>query len=276
VLRAASPRARAVLASAGLALHRLGRLAAPASHVRILYYHSISETPIRSSVSPEAFAGQIEFLVRRGYRLLSLSDAIARLRSGNGRSAPMAVITLDDGFQDNYENAMPVLTRYGVPATVFLTVAYIGTDRLPTLTRTDFMPQPLDWSEVKEMRMQGIEFGSHTLTHPMLSRVPADVARREIAESKRALEDRLGSRVELFCYPRGDFNGDVKRMVREAGYRAACSTLPGVNDRRTDVFELKRTYISRRDSIDEFGKKMAGAYDLLQRGAMLWNRLRSR
>jgi peptidoglycan/xylan/chitin deacetylase (PgdA/CDA1 family) len=275
-VRAVSPTARSVLASAGLALHRLGRLAAPASHVRVLYYHSISETPIRSSVSPRAFAGQIEYLVERGYELLSLSDAIARLRSGYARAVPTAVITLDDGFQDNYENALPVLTRYSVPATVFLTVAYIGTDRLPTLTRTDFMPHPLDWDEVKEMGMRGVEFGSHTLTHPMLSSVPTDVARREIAESKRALEDRLGSPVGLFCYPRGDFNDDVKRMVREAGYQAACSTLPGVNDRRTDVFELRRTYISRRDSIDEFGKKMAGAYDLLQRGAMLWNRLRSR
>lgn len=265
-----------MLASAGLALHRLGRLAAPASHVRVLYYHSISETPIRSSVSPRAFASQIEYLVQHGYQLLSLSDAIAALRAGHAPTAPTAVITLDDGFQDNYEQALPVLTRYGIPATVFLTVAYIGTDRLPTLTRTDFMPHPLDWEEVKEMGMRGVEFGSHTLTHPMLSRVPNDVARREIAESKQVLEERLGSPVELFCYPRGDFNADVKRLVREAGYRFACSTLPGVNDRRTDVFALRRTYISRRDSIDEFGKKMAGAYDLLQRGAILWNRLRSR
>ena len=81
------------------------------------------------------------------------------------------------------------------------------------------------------------------------------------------LEDRLGTEVPYFCYPRGDVNEAVKRIVRDEGYRAACSTLPGLNDRRTDLFELRRTYISRRDTPPEFAKKMAGAYDLLQRSA---------
>ena len=162
---------------------------------------------------------------------------------------------------------MPILTRLKVPATIFLTVGYIGTGRLPTLTRTDFMPRPLDWREVKEMQAQGIEFGSHTITHPMLSQVPLDVARREIGESKRMLEDRLGTDVPFFCYPRGDVNEAVRRVVRDEGYRAACSTLPGLNSRRTDLFGLRRTYISRRDSLPEFAKKMAGAYDLLQQAA---------
>ena len=68
----------------------------------------------------------------------------------------------------------------------------------------------------------------------------------------------------------------MKRIVRDAGYRAACTTLPGLNDARTDLYALRRTYVSRRDSLAEFARKMAGAYDLLQRGAMVWRRLRSR
>ena len=186
-----SPAARALLASAGLALHRLGRLVTPASHIRILYYHSISDAPIRSSVSPGAFTAQIEYLVQHGYHLLSLSDAVGRLSSGAVFPDRSAVITLDDGFQDNYENALPILTRFKAPATVFLTVGYIGTGRLPTLTRTDFMPRPLDWREVKEMQAQGVEFGSHTLSHPMLSQVSHEVARREIASPGRSW--RIGS-----------------------------------------------------------------------------------
>ena len=163
--------------------------------------------------------------MRDGYTLLSLSQAIDRLASDTAFGDRSAVITLDDGFQDNYEHALPILTRLKVPATIFLTVGYIGTGRLPTLTRTDFMPRPLDWREVKEMQAQGIEFGSHTITHPMLSQVPLDVARREIGESKRMLEDRLGTDVPFFCYPRGDVNEAVRRIVRDEGYRAACSTL---------------------------------------------------
>jgi peptidoglycan/xylan/chitin deacetylase (PgdA/CDA1 family) len=271
-----SPAGRALLASVGLTLHRLGRFGAAASRVRILYYHSISDDPIRSSVSPAAFKSQLEYLVRDGYTLLSLSQAIDRLASDTASGERNAVITLDDGFQDNYEHALPILTRLKVPATIFLTVGYIGTERLPTLTRTDFMPRPLDWREVKEMQAQGIEFGSHTITHPMLSRVPLEVARREIGESRRMLEDRLGTDVPFFCYPRGDVNEAVKRIVRDEGYRAACSTLPGLNSRGTDLFGLRRTYISRRDSPAEFAKKMAGAYDLLQQALIVWRRLRPR
>jgi peptidoglycan/xylan/chitin deacetylase (PgdA/CDA1 family) len=267
---------RAALSSVTLALHRLSRLARPRPEVRILYYHSISDDPVRSSVSPPAFEAQMEYLRRSRYRPLSLSEAARRLTSRGNLPEQSVVITLDDGFRDNYERAFPVLARLGFPATVFLTASYIGTDRLPTLTRTDFVPRPLDWGQVKEMHAHGIEFGSHTLTHPMLSQLQPGEARREIAESRRVIEDRLGAPAPLFCYPRGDFNEAVKRIVREEGYVAACTTLPGVNDWRTDPFALRRTYVSRRDTPREFAKKVRGAYDLLQRSGLAWKRLRAR
>jgi peptidoglycan/xylan/chitin deacetylase (PgdA/CDA1 family) len=265
---------RALLSSAALALHQITRLAGPSGRVRILYYHSISDEPVRSSVSPAAFHGQIEYLAGSGYRLLSLSDVARRLAARAPLPDKGLVITLDDGFRDNYEHAFPILRRFGVPATVFLTASFIGTDRLPTLTRTDFMPRPLSWDQVEEMHTHGIEFGSHTLTHPMLSQMPLDLARREIADSKRLIEDKLGAPAPLFCYPRGDFNEAVKRVVGDEGYLAACTTLPGDNDSKTDPFALRRTYISRRDTPEEFAKKVAGAYDLLQQGMRLWKRLR--
>ena len=171
------------------------------SWLRILYYHCISDEPIRSSVSPRAFESQIEYLVSDGYTVLSLSEAIDRLRLRCGVPDKSAVITLDDGFQDNYEHALPILTRLKVPATIFLTVGYIGTGRLPTLTRTDFMPRPLDWREVKEMQAQGIEFGSHTITHPMLS---------QVAAGRRATGDR---RVQA-------------NARRQAGHQSAVLLLP--------------------------------------------------
>ncbi|HEV8440002.1 MAG TPA: polysaccharide deacetylase family protein [Methylomirabilota bacterium] len=269
------PASRAFLSSAGLALSRLGRLGR-ARGFRILYYHSISDAPVRSSVSPAAFEGQIEHLVRRGYQLLSLSEATRRVASGGPLAPQSLVLTLDDGFRDNYEHAFPVLMRFRVPATVFLTVAYIGTDRLPTLTRTEFVPRPLSWEQVKEMHAHGIEFGSHTLTHPMLSQISPDAARREIVQSRRVIEDKLGSPARLFCYPRGDFNATVKRIVGEEGYVAACTTRPGVNDGRTDPYALRRTYVSRQDTPTEFAKKVAGGYDLLQEAARRWQLLRRR
>ena len=265
---------RAFLSSVGLGLHQLTCLGNRPRSVRILYYHSISDAPIRSSVSPSAFASQIEYLVRSRYRLLSLSDAVQRLASRASLPDNSLVITLDDGFRDDYEHAFPVLTRLGAPATIFLTVGYIGTERLPTLTRTDFVPCPLSWDQVTEMHRHGVEFGSHTLTHPMLSAMTLDEARHELAESKRVIEDKLGTPVPLFCYPRGDFNEAVKTVVRNEGYLAACTTLPGVNDMRTDLFALRRTYVSRRDTMSEFAKKVQGGYDLFQRAMRLRERMR--
>jgi peptidoglycan/xylan/chitin deacetylase (PgdA/CDA1 family) len=168
------------------------------------------------------------------------------------------------------------LANAGVTATIFLTASYIGTDQLPTLTRTSFVPRPLDWTQVTEMQRHGIDFGSHTLTHALLSQVSPGEARREIRESRRLIEDRLSAPVSQFCYPRGDFSLAVKRMVAEEGYASACTTRPGSNDGKTDRFALRRTYISRRDTPEEFAKKVAGAYDLPQQALLAWRRLRAR
>jgi peptidoglycan/xylan/chitin deacetylase (PgdA/CDA1 family) len=270
------PLPRAFLGSIGLWLHRLARMAKPKGSVRILYYHSISDAPIRSSVSPAAFAEQMEHLRENGYRVLSLADVVRHITTRTAFAEKCVALTLDDGFKDNYQEAFPILQRAGFPATLFLAASYIGTERLPTLTRTDFVPRPLTWDEVREMHASGIEVGSHTLTHPMLSRVPLDVARREISASKRVIEEALSAPVRFFCYPRGDFTPDVTRLVREAGYLAACTTIPGVNDSAADLFALRRTYVSRRDGGREFEKKLAGAYDLLQHLARLVRRLRGR
>lgn len=266
---------RSTLTSLTLILYRLQRLASRRSAARIVYYHSISDDPVRSSVSPGAFAAQVAHL-REYYRVLPLADAVRRLLAREQLPERSVVITLDDGFRDNYEQAFPILANAGVTATVFLTASYIGTDQLPTLTRTSFMPRPLDWAQVTEMQRHGIDFGSHTLTHALLSQVQPGEARREIRESRRMIEDRLGVPVSQFCYPRGDFSAAVKRMVAEEGYSAACSTRPGPNDWRTDPFALHRTYISRRDTPEEFAKKVAGAYDLPQQALMAWRRLRAR
>ena len=275
-IAAMNGRSRIILSSMTLTLRQLTYLWDSRTSVRILYYHSISDGRMRSSVSPAAFESQMEYLLRNNYRILSLSEVTQYIASCTPFPERSLTITLDDGFQDNYENAFPILRRVGFKATIFLAVSYIGTDRLATLTEAEFIPRPLAWDQVKEMHQHGIEFGSHTRTHPMLSQISHDEARREIRESKRTIEEALGTPVHFFCYPRGDFNDAVKRIVKEEGYLAACTTLPGLNDWTTDLFALRRTYVSRRDTAREFAKKVAGAYDVLQQALHLWRRLRRR
>ena len=102
----------------------------------------------------------------------------------------------------------------------------------------------LDWSEVKAMQSHGIGFGSHSVTHPILSFLSETEAREEILESKRLMEKMLGIRVKSFAYPSGrrqDFSEATKDLLRESGYECAVSMIHGTNFVGTDLFEMRRT-----------------------------------
>jgi peptidoglycan/xylan/chitin deacetylase (PgdA/CDA1 family) len=102
----------------------------------------------------------------------------------------------------------------------------------------------LDWSEVKAMQSYRIGFGSHTVSHPILSLLSEAEAREEVLESKRLMEKILGIRVKSFAYPSGrrqDFSETTKALLRESGYECAVTMIHGTNSVGTDLFEMRRT-----------------------------------
>jgi peptidoglycan/xylan/chitin deacetylase (PgdA/CDA1 family) len=106
--------------------------------------------------------------------------------------------------------------------------------------RSDLM---LTWEEVRIMHRAGVSFGSHTVTHPILSKIPMEKAREEVERSKQLIEERLGAPVQTFAYPNGtaeDFNVATKQMLKEAGYLCAVTTIFGTNKTGQDLFELQR------------------------------------
>ena len=100
----------------------------------------------------------------------------------------------------------------------------------------------IDWDQARKMESGGIEIGSHTLTHPILTRVSKSALQAELRESKSRLEGELNHTVDLFCYPNGDYDAGIKRAVEEAGYRCAVTVEPGLNDCRSDLLSLKRVH----------------------------------
>jgi hypothetical protein len=105
------------------------------------------------------------------------------------------------------------------------------------------LPQMLTWEQVKEMSDNGITFGAHTLSHPMLTKIPLEDARKEIAESKRVLEEKTQKPVKYFAYPYGtetDFNEDIKNIVKDSGYACALTFIAGYGDQNSDLFALGR------------------------------------
>ncbi|MBU0952433.1 MAG: polysaccharide deacetylase family protein [Elusimicrobia bacterium] len=205
----------------------------------ILYYHNVGEykSGLKSLyISPWIFTVQMQYLNWRGYKAIPLEEFINRIRNNRPFPKKTFAISFDDGYQNNYINALPVLKKYKYPATIFLVVNEIGRKVQHDRTSPE---ERLTKKEIKGMAKY-INFGSHTMTHVNLATEKVLQARNEIAYSKTAIEKITGKKVRIFCYPMGRFNPTVKGFVKENGYTGACSTYSGLIDKKDDVYELPR------------------------------------
>ncbi len=235
--------------------------------VPILMYHKIANPPEGSPnphlyVTPENFAAQMDYLRRHEYHTLSLGDVGRGLKNGTKLPHRSVILTFDDGYLNNYENAFPVLQRYNLKTTIFLVADAVGHKVNWQLSRGATLAEPLlDWVQVEEMQRYGITFDSHTCTHPKLNQIPLDQARYEISASRGKLEDKLSVKVEGFCYPYGEYNPQVVDLVREAGYTAACVVDNGNRHSLEDVYTLKRVFIWSDTPLRRFAYYLTSLYD---------------
>jgi len=217
--------------------------------LRILTYHRVAhDARDPFAVKPPEFERQME-AVSRSSSVQRLEQALDLLPSDE--SIPRIALTFDDGTEDFLTEALPVLCRFGLPATLYLSPGKIGTGGF------------LTWENVREVSRSGVVVGSHGLDHRSLGLLDAGEAWRQIHDSKAQLEDYLGLPVRTLAYPFGtprDFSSRVKEQVQRAGYRAACSSVNGVNHASSDPFELRRTKIEGGDG-DIFGKILSGGLD---------------
>ena len=208
-------------------------------------------------VSPDKFKKQMWYLKYKGYTPISLDDLYGYLTNKflDLPEKPV-IITFDDGYKNNYENAFPILRQFNFPATVFVVGGLV--EKVNQWMRTKGYPErPLmRWNEIEDMKKNGITIGSHTMSHPRLSLLGSKDARREIEDSKKFLEDSLGVPINHFAYPYGDMNKSIVSMVREAGYKTACSVVSGFNSEKLNLFELRRIGIYGADSIRRFAIKL--------------------
>ena len=319
--------------------------------VLILLYHRIVELdrdPYRLCVSPLHFAEHLEILQRRRL-VISLRDLVKALQE-NSVPRRAVVITFDDGYVDNLENAKPLLDRYQTPATVFVVSGNVGNDRefwwdelerillgpgtlpgeldlevggksyhwslgkasaysradatrsrawhlyqdkdpvprhtffrsihnlvrsVPLAGRWSLLDQLAAWADAglkgreshraldrEGLRMLAaggmVEVGAHTVTHPVLSSLPADIQRREIRESKAALQEILGCPVTSFAYPHGsrsDYTSETISMTREEGFECAVSVYSEKVKWDTDRYQLPRVLVDDWPG-DEFARHL--------------------
>lgn len=189
------------------------------------------------------------------YHPMSLERMVQCLRDGVILPPRAIAITFDDGYRDNYESAYPVLQKYRVPATIFLATDFIETGVLPAWEKGHYTGEKalmLSWGQVREMSDAGVSFGSHTLSHPLLTRIPRKRYEHELCRSKEIIEQQIGRPVTLFAYPSGDFNRETEEAVRQAGYDAAVSIRAGKNRPCDDVYALRRNVIQLQSACHRF------------------------
>lgn len=237
--------------------------AAPRVSVPVLTYHSIDESGSVISTAPDVFRRQMKFLYENEWRAVSLKELVEDLIAHKTPPPKTVAVTFDDGFRNFFEAAYPVLEEYGFRATVFLVTDFCGkhndwAGNPPELPRSRL----LGWPEIKRLSERGIEFGAHTRSHKDLTKCPPGEMMREISESKKEIENRLGREAATFAYPFGSINAPV-REAAAANFKAACSTNLGKVRAGSDLFALERLdtyYLSNPKVFEKLEKKSFDRY----------------
>ena len=236
----------------------LTRIAAPAAEgLRILIYHAVG-TKIREdrlriyTISPERFRLHMEALAAYP------QNRLTGMRDGFAGTGLRTAVTFDDGYKDNLYQAAPVLQRYGIPFTVFISTAFVQKRHASYLS-----PE-----EVKELaRLPGVTIGTHGATHVPLTLCDDAALQRELDGSKQYLEDLLGAGVTTMSYPHGAVNRRVRDHVEAAGYATAACSRFDINLPGRDPLLLCRTDVLGIDTVRVLRQKLHGDWD--------WYRYRS-
>ena len=182
------------------------------SGIPVLNYHQINDSAHNAlTVNSKQFEAQMKYLTDEGYHTITPYELSEAMENGSPLPEKPVVITFDDGYLDNYNNAFPILKKYNMKATIFLISDYVGV-----------YPNYLTWDKALEMQEHQIDLESHTLNHVELTKTgSADETLHQLIDSRRAIEWHLQKKVEFLAYPCGSYNAEVEELVKQAGYRAA-------------------------------------------------------
>jgi len=237
----------------------------PYQYPRVLMYHMIRE-PINGAkfnslrVSPEMFEKQLRYLTDNGWHFFTMSELIESRQTLPEKSV---AITFDDGYEDNFTNALPILQKYNAKATIYLVVDRHNREWSSKRKQKNrggvLMREPkLSNEQVHELVKSGlVEIGSHTLTHDNLPTLTEIDKQGEISDSKIQIEELFNIECNSFCYPFGLYDETDLKLVKQAGYSNATTVEKGIdNIQQASPYLLKRITISGKDNFYAFRLKL--------------------
>jgi peptidoglycan/xylan/chitin deacetylase (PgdA/CDA1 family) len=216
----------------------------------ILTYHAV-ETSEREReslplnrllylVKANLFRAQMRYLVEQRFRTM-LVDELISVAQGQAWLPDRAIcLTFDDGSASDYQVVFPILRQYGLTTSFFIVTGRVE------------MPGYVTWDQLREMSEQGMSVQSHSCTHPFMSQCTPSELKAELYQSKVVIEQSLGETVEVFAVPGGDWSEPCLLAAKECGYRAVCTSKPGINAGQLELDELERLSIRRADAFEKF------------------------
>ncbi|MFN2222219.1 MAG: polysaccharide deacetylase family protein [Chloroflexota bacterium] len=218
--------------------------------VPILMYHYISQPPqgadkyrLDLSTSPALFREQMAYLLENGYETVDLYDLTLAIVDKGQLPAKPVVLTFDDGYRDNYENAFPILRELGLRGTFFVTTEFIDQNN----------PDYMSWAMIEEMAAAGMRIEPHSKTHPDLTLNDRDFIIWEVLGSQETIASYIGYRPRYFAYPGGRYNSEVQQIVAELDFWGAVTTTNGNWHGFDDRFEWGRVRMRNTTSPAELG-----------------------
>ena len=216
--------------------------------IPILMYHYVSTPPadadayrVDLSTAPDLFAAHLDRLLAEGYTTISLYQLLAHLAYGEPLPEKPVVITFDDGYRDNYENAFPLLRERGMTATFFVITDFVDEQR----------PLYLSWDMAREMLAGGMSIESHSRNHASLEGQGDDYLVWQTLGSLETLQYELGVRPRFISYPAGDYDQRTIDIVQSANYWGGVTTTQGTQQSSQQPFEMERLRIRNTTTPDD-------------------------
>ncbi|NLM36127.1 MAG: polysaccharide deacetylase family protein [Clostridiales bacterium] len=230
--------------------------------IKILMYHRVKDdVQMELSVNTKDFQWQMEYLKRKGYKVISMDEACERIKNKNLEDK-LVVLTFDDGYEDYYHHAYPILEKYGYPSMVYLVPSYIERKKVFWWDEALGESPLLSWQQIKELQDKGLtSFGSHTWSHTNLRETDIKTIRQELTQSKNYIEDKLNIPVKHFAYPGGYNNGLSQKLVKGI-YTSGTCICDGISTYKAslsgDLSKIARVPVQKSDGKVLFAARLRG------------------
>lgn len=210
----------------------------------VLMYHSVSDEhkDYRYNLRVDRFEKQMQYL-SENFEIVSTEKLVEKIKNNAEPEGISLAVTFDDGYMNNYQNAVPILEKKTIPTTFFITTGFIENKDMDEM-RDGERIEKMTWDEIKDISSRKVfTVGSHTHTHPFLPELTGKEMTEELEKSKKILEEKTDEKIKYVSYPGGRYNKNVIKTARKSGYDASFTSDRVLNNAETDLYKIGRVAI---------------------------------